>query len=223
MKAWCACLFVVSNKVVLSSVVGSLSCALLLVIALGVTYRFVRQPSGRRSSRHISPITAIEEQIYAQRSAPPPYPEAMATSRPFDECQHAAGDEAAATPRTDRGDESGNTSAVVADAVNNSDDDLINVTVSDAPAGDANDIVIALECLTRWHCQPKPSADSSESSVIAVDDSPISAPAVCDSVSDIQVSDTSMTACDPFTYEMAADEDDGHLSNDSDDQPLLIC
>jgi len=77
----------VSNKVILAAVVGSLSCGLLLVIALGVTYRLVCPPAGRRSSRHVSPITAIEEQIYARHSAPPPYPEAMATSRPYEDYQ----------------------------------------------------------------------------------------------------------------------------------------
>ena len=214
----CNCLCAVSSKVILSAVVGSLSCALLLVIALRIAYRFVRQPSNHRSSRHISPITAIEEQIYAQRSAPPPYPEAMATSRPFDECRAAAGDEPAVMTGCD--DESGNTSALVLDAVNNSDDDLINVSVDDTQSG-GDDIVIALECLTRWQCQPKPPADSSESSIIAGDDLPASAPAACDSA--VQVSDTFTPDCDePLVCETAADDID-HVSNDDDDRPLLIC
>ena len=220
------CVFVVSNKVILSAVVGSLSCALLLVIALSVMCRFVRQPSTRRSSRHISPITAIEEHIYAQRSAPPPYPEAMATSRPFDEHQHAVSAESAQTEGPGHVDESCNMSAVTQDAVDNSDDDLINVAVNDTPSGGGDDIVIALECLTRWHCQPKPSADSSESSIIAVDDSPTNAPAGGDSVPDIQVSDTAdtlMTACDQRARETAAEDEDDHLSNDDDDRPLLTC
>lgn len=187
---------------ILSAVVGSLSCALLLVIALGVTYRFVRVPSSRRSSRHISPVTAIEEQIYAQRSAPPPYSEAMVTSRPFDEYQReVASRSVQGPPPMPRADDPRGTAATTVD---NSDDDLISVGVSESPSGvDGDDIVIALDCLTSWNCRPKPSADGiSESSV-----TPTTSPAV-------QVADH-----DPPRGETVIED---HPGDDDDEQPLLM-
>jgi len=222
------CCFAVSNKVILSAVVGSLSCALLLVIALGVTYRFVRLPSTHRSSLHISPITAIEEQIYAQRSAPPPYPEAMATSRPFDEYEHdeIVGRQTSATPGVEcgqSGDEPNDTSALVWNAPNTSDEDLLDVGIDDAP-GDGGDrdenIVIALGYLAHWRRQPKPPADSSESSLSAIDCPPNSANVECDTPTpDIDSADTLTQVCDSAVSETS----EADHPNDDDDRPLLIC
>jgi len=215
--------------------VGSLSCALLLVIALGATYRLVCLPSGQRSSRHISPITAIEEQIYAQRSAPPPYPEAMATSRPFDEFHRetvAGSDQTAVTPDADCAGSGGDNPCdaspiLVRMSADTSDDDLIDVGINDETAedvggGDEN-IVITLGCLARWHRHPKPSADSSESSINAVDSSPTNAAIICDPPTDVEIADTANTlnpSCDPPDSETAASD---HPDDDDDDRPLLIC
>lgn len=71
--------------------VGSLCCGLLLAIALGIARRFyilrVRMTSDNYQStrRHQSIVTAIEDHIFASRSAPPLYNEAMETSRPYEE------------------------------------------------------------------------------------------------------------------------------------------
>jgi len=219
----CNCWLAVSNKVILSAVVGSLSCALLLVVALGVTYRFVRQSTGRRSSRHISPITAIEEQIYAQRSAPPPYQEAMATSRPFDDYRREIADRSnptAATSGSEHGhaDDPSDTSALVRNEPASDDDDLIDAEVDETPAdggggNDGENIVIAL---TRWHRRPpKPSDDSSESSLIAVDDScPTDTADVCNVRPDVEPDNSSTASAQ--TCETTQAEDD-------DNRPLLIC
>ena len=227
LKLLCNCLLTVSNKVILAAVVGSLSCALLLVVALGVTYRLVCLPSGHRSSRHISPITAIEEQIYAQRSAPPPYPEAMATSRPFDEYQHEAVDcsnQTVAVPDVEcceAGDDPGDTAILVRIPADTSDDDLIDVDANETPGDVGDNIVITFDCLARWHRHPKPSADSRESSITAVEGSPTNAAVVlCDSPpTDIEVANTSAPVCDPPEFETAAD----NHPNDDDNRPLLIC
>ena len=77
-----------SLKVIAAAVIGSLICGLLLVIAVGCTcklyaIRFNYNQAG--SSSHSSPITDVQRAIRARRMAPPPYDEAMLTSRPFDE------------------------------------------------------------------------------------------------------------------------------------------
>ena len=75
---------------ILCAVVGSLCCGLLLSLALGIARRFyVLQVSSAtsRSARHLSPVTAIEEQIFEQQSAPPPYLEAIVVSRPYADYQ----------------------------------------------------------------------------------------------------------------------------------------
>ena len=81
------------------------------------------------------------------------------------------------------GDEPNDTSTLVWNAPNTSDEDLLDVGVDDTPGdcgdGDEN-IVIALGCLAHWRRQPKPAADSSESSISAVDCLPNSANVECD-------------------------------------------
>lgn len=47
----------------------------------------LREQSGLHRSRYISPVTQVQEEIFARRSAPPPYLEAMRTSRNFEEVQ----------------------------------------------------------------------------------------------------------------------------------------
>lgn len=204
----CICQCAVSNRVILSAVVGSLSCALLLVVALGVTYRFVRAPSNRRPSRHISPITAIEEQIYAQRSAPPPYPEAMATSRPYDDYRREIMDHANEVVTADN---------LVAGS-NTSDDDLLDVGVTPtATDGRSEDIVIALDCLAHWQRQPKPVADSSESSLNAIDNSQVDVDTVYDAP--VHVDATETLVCDTLMSESTIIDD----VNTDDDTSLLVC
>ena len=240
-----------SNKVILAAVVGSLSCALLLVIALGVTFRLVCLPSGRRSSRHVSPITAIEDQIYAERSAPPPYPEAMATSRPFDDYRReivAASSDPTVTADTDFDDGDGpggdHTGVLVRIPADTSDDELLDVDVDgtaprDLLGADSEDIVITLGCLARWHRgRPKPSsADSSESSVnaavveswsptdaanvVAASGPPTATTTDVGVAADTDTSPAPPSFCDPPDFDQPANADDD--DDDDDDRPLLIC
>ena len=75
-----------------AAVIGSLICGLLLVIALGCTCKLyaLRLQEHQRILQQSTPISRIQESIYARRMAPPTYLEAMATSRPFDEMQREA-------------------------------------------------------------------------------------------------------------------------------------
>jgi hypothetical protein len=158
-----------SSKVILSAVVGSLSCGLLLAVALGIAHRFyvLRVASNHRtSSRHISPITAIEEHIYAQRSAPPPYPEAMATSRPYEEYRREVASRTcpnvgtAAVPTSVISDDGQLAMTTPVIATSNCDDDLFNIAGSDNVldgGGEGEGVgVVAFGCLARWHRRPKP-------------------------------------------------------------------
>lgn len=69
-----------------AAVVGALSCSLLLVVALGCTCHLhamrMREIMG---SNYVSPLSRVEQEIWARQSAPPLYDEAMETSRPYDE------------------------------------------------------------------------------------------------------------------------------------------
>lgn len=62
------------------------------MIALGCTCKLyaLRLQEHHRLLQQSTPISRIQESIYARRLAPPPYLEAMATSRPFDEMQREA-------------------------------------------------------------------------------------------------------------------------------------
>lgn len=73
-----------------AAVVGSQICALLLVIALGCTCRLYALRMREQHSlvnQATSPLMRLQEEIYARRLAPPPYNEAMLTSRPFEEAR----------------------------------------------------------------------------------------------------------------------------------------
>ena len=74
-------------KVITAAVIGSLICGLLLVIALGCTCKLyaLRLHEAHASMRFTTPIARLTEEMFARRLAPPPYNEAMLTSRPFDE------------------------------------------------------------------------------------------------------------------------------------------
>ncbi|XP_067931535.1 low-density lipoprotein receptor-related protein 3-like [Watersipora subatra] len=86
---------VTSLNVITASVIGSLSCALMIVIAVGCSYRHHYQrmyDSSHQRSRYESPMTLITNELM-RRAAPPPYAEAMQRSRPFEEVRseyHAA-------------------------------------------------------------------------------------------------------------------------------------
>lgn len=74
-------------KVITAAVIGSLICGLLLVIALGCTCKLyaLRLHEAHANLRYSTPISRMTEEIFARRLAPPPYNEAMLTSRPFEE------------------------------------------------------------------------------------------------------------------------------------------
>ena len=87
-----------------AAVIGSLICGLLLVIALGCTCKLyaLRLQEHQRILQQSTPISRIQESIYARRMAPPTYLEAMATSRPFDEMQREAQNQGQASGRRSR-------------------------------------------------------------------------------------------------------------------------
>ncbi|XP_064640681.1 low-density lipoprotein receptor-related protein 12-like [Lineus longissimus] len=82
-ELYCA---VPSVRVILAAVVGSLVCALLLVIAIGCIIRLfsVRFHEHHGGSRYETPMSRIQAE-FMRRQAPPTYTEAMRTSRPFSE------------------------------------------------------------------------------------------------------------------------------------------
>ena len=75
-----------STNVVIAAIVGSLSCAMLLVLVLGFSFKlYIVRMHSSSTSRYVSPIMEIRDQIFARLSAPPPYLEAMETSRSYEE------------------------------------------------------------------------------------------------------------------------------------------
>lgn len=76
-------------KVITAAVIGSLICGLLLVIALGCTCKLyaLRLQEQHGLHRTSTPVSRIQDEIFALHLAPPPYAEAMVTSRPFEEVQ----------------------------------------------------------------------------------------------------------------------------------------
>ncbi|RUS75923.1 hypothetical protein EGW08_016311 [Elysia chlorotica] len=104
------CGSLMTPRVLVAAVVGSLICSLLMVVALGCACKVYRlrqfQLSGsarptdsccEAHGRHNSPLTRQLAEMFRQRAPPPPYHEAMLTSRPYhemlreleDEGQHA--------------------------------------------------------------------------------------------------------------------------------------
>lgn len=76
-----------SRKVIIAAVVGSLVCSLLLVMALGCACKVysMRHPPQRRSPRFDTPLSRLQAEMFRRRAPPPPYHEAMLTSRPYEE------------------------------------------------------------------------------------------------------------------------------------------
>ncbi|KAL5022284.1 hypothetical protein ScPMuIL_001439 [Solemya velum] len=71
-----------TNLVIIAAVAGSLICALLLVVALGCTCKlYVLRLQDQIGE---SPMSRLQAH-FMRRRAPPPYHEAMLTSRPYDE------------------------------------------------------------------------------------------------------------------------------------------
>lgn len=79
-------LSVSTSRVIIAAVIGSLICALLLVVAMGCTCKLyaLRMHEQYGGPRHDTPVSRITAELM-RRQAPPPYHEAMVSSRPFDE------------------------------------------------------------------------------------------------------------------------------------------
>lgn len=74
-----------TNLITIAAVAGSLICALLLVVAMGCTCKLYNLRMQQfHGPRHETPLTRMYAE-FMRRRAPPPYHEAMLTSRPYDE------------------------------------------------------------------------------------------------------------------------------------------
>jgi hypothetical protein len=76
-----------TNLIIIAAVSGSLICGLLLVVALGCTCKLynLRQQQ-LHGPRHETPLSRVYAE-FMRRRAPPPYHEAMLTSRPYEEAR----------------------------------------------------------------------------------------------------------------------------------------
>ncbi|KAL8570123.1 hypothetical protein ACOMHN_033802 [Nucella lapillus] len=83
-----------SRKVIVVAVVGSLLCSLLLVLSLGCACKFYylrhnlphrHHHHHHRGPRYDTPLSRLQAEMFRRRAPPPPYHEAMLTSRPYDE------------------------------------------------------------------------------------------------------------------------------------------
>ena len=80
---------------IVAAVVGSLVCALLLVLSLGCACKVYTMRNGhdahpghhhhRRGPHYDTPLSRLQAEMFRRRAPPPPYHEAMLTSRPYDE------------------------------------------------------------------------------------------------------------------------------------------
>ncbi|VDI44275.1 low-density lipoprotein receptor-related protein 3/10/12 [Mytilus galloprovincialis] len=73
-----------SNLIKIAAVCGALICGLLLVVALGCTCKLYNLRVHGHRQRHETPLSRLYSE-FMRRRAPPPYHEAMLTSRPYDE------------------------------------------------------------------------------------------------------------------------------------------
>ncbi|XP_074644374.1 low-density lipoprotein receptor-related protein 3-like isoform X2 [Tubulanus polymorphus] len=78
------CTAVPSVRVILAAVVGSLICGLVLVIALGCTIKLFALRLHENGSGFDTPMSRLQAE-FMRIPAPPPYHEAMRSSRPFEE------------------------------------------------------------------------------------------------------------------------------------------
>lgn len=75
----------VTNEIKIAAVCGALICGLLLVVAFGCTCKLYNlRVHGHQHGRHETPLSRLYSE-FMRRRAPPPYHEAMLTSRPYDE------------------------------------------------------------------------------------------------------------------------------------------
>ncbi|XP_064610975.1 low-density lipoprotein receptor-related protein 12-like isoform X2 [Liolophura sinensis] len=73
----------ISRRVIIAAVMGSLICALLLVVALGCTCKlYALRLHEHYGSHHETPMSRVQAE-FNRRPAPPTYSEAMATSQPY--------------------------------------------------------------------------------------------------------------------------------------------
>ncbi|XP_005103804.1 uncharacterized protein LOC101862519 [Aplysia californica] len=109
------CSSVPSTRVIVAAVVGATMCALLLVIVLGCICKIfsARMHQLEAVAHTETPLTRLQAELFRRRAPPPPYNEAMVTSRPYHQaCQEllaqgqmgAEGHEATAQTQ-DRGDQ----------------------------------------------------------------------------------------------------------------------
>ncbi|XP_052225049.1 low-density lipoprotein receptor-related protein 12-like [Dreissena polymorpha] len=77
-----------TKRVIIAAICGSMICALLLVILVGCSCKLysLRTMDYSHHPRHESPMSRLYAELLRRR-APPPYHEAMLTSRNFDEVQ----------------------------------------------------------------------------------------------------------------------------------------
>ncbi|KAL3860111.1 hypothetical protein ACJMK2_010279 [Sinanodonta woodiana] len=77
-----------TRRVIIAAIAGSMTCGILLVILLGCACKLyhLRVMERNGGPHHSTPMSRLYAQ-FMQRRAPPPYHEAMATSRPYDEVQ----------------------------------------------------------------------------------------------------------------------------------------
>ena len=75
----------VTNLIKIAAVAGALICGLLLVVALGCTCKLYNlRVNGHNRHRHETPLSRLYSE-FIRRRAPPPYHEAMITSRSYDD------------------------------------------------------------------------------------------------------------------------------------------
>ncbi|XP_048236359.1 low-density lipoprotein receptor-related protein 12-like isoform X1 [Haliotis rufescens] len=77
-----------TRRVIVAAVTGSLICSLLLVIALGCICKvYALRMNEQYGPRHESPLSRLQAEFLRRRAPPPPYHEAMLTSRPYEEAR----------------------------------------------------------------------------------------------------------------------------------------
>jgi len=82
------CNSIPSPKGIVAAVVGATICALMMVIVFGCICKIVlyrRSPPVHYHSCPSSPLSRFQADLFRRRVPPPPYNEAMLTSRPYDE------------------------------------------------------------------------------------------------------------------------------------------
>ncbi|BFZ12744.1 hypothetical protein BsWGS_15783 [Bradybaena similaris] len=80
------CSAYMSTLIIIAAVSGSLLCALMMVLSMGCICKMYRMRSRHLQERHHeTPLTRHLAEMLRHRAPPPPYHEAMLTSRPYSE------------------------------------------------------------------------------------------------------------------------------------------